>query len=79
MSADAVDVDKTIHQHLTLGESIGMAAEAVHGSCTDLPSVRMQASRRAMQKSPALRFGLFCVPHSAKQQIVTVGKPLEFL
>ena len=27
----------TIHPHPTLGESIGMAAEVAHGSCTDLP------------------------------------------
>jgi len=39
MGADAVDIGKTIHPHPhpTLGESIGMAAEVVHGSCTDLP------------------------------------------
>ena len=37
MGADAVDIGKTIHPHLTLGESIGMAAEVAHGSCTDLP------------------------------------------
>jgi dihydrolipoamide dehydrogenase len=37
MGADAVDIGKTIHPHPTLGESIGLAAEAAHGSCTDLP------------------------------------------
>ena len=37
MGADSVDIGKTIHPHPTLGESIGMAAEAAHGSCTDLP------------------------------------------
>ena len=37
MGADAVDLGKTIHPHPTLGESIGMAAEVAHGSCTDLP------------------------------------------
>ena len=31
---------KTIHLHPTLGESIGMAAEVAHGSCTDLPPAR---------------------------------------
>ena len=36
MGADAVDIGKTIHPHPTLGESIGMAAEVAHGSCTDL-------------------------------------------
>jgi dihydrolipoamide dehydrogenase len=40
MGADAVDIGKTIHPHPTLGESIGMAAEAAHGSCTDLPPAR---------------------------------------
>ncbi len=35
--ADAVDISKTINPHPTLGESIGMAAEVAHGSCTDLP------------------------------------------
>ncbi len=37
MGADAVDIGKTIHPHPTLGESVGMAAEVAHGSCTDLP------------------------------------------
>ena len=37
MGADAVDIGKTIHPHPTLGESIGIAAEVAHGSCTDLP------------------------------------------
>ena len=40
MGADAVDIGKTIHPHPTLGESIGMAAEVAHGSCTDLPPMR---------------------------------------
>jgi len=40
MGADVTDMAKTIHPHPTLGESIGMAAEAVAGSCTDLPPVR---------------------------------------
>jgi dihydrolipoamide dehydrogenase len=34
MGADAVDIGKTIHPHPTLGESIGIAAEVAHGSCT---------------------------------------------
>ncbi len=38
MGADAVDIGKTIHPHPTLGESVGMAAEVAHGSCTDLPA-----------------------------------------
>jgi dihydrolipoamide dehydrogenase len=40
MGADAVDIGKTIHPHPTLGETIGLAAEAAHGSCTDLPPAR---------------------------------------
>ena len=40
MGADAIDIGKTIHPHPTLGESIGMAAEVAHGSCTDLPPAR---------------------------------------
>ncbi|HMV44845.1 MAG TPA: dihydrolipoyl dehydrogenase [Leptospiraceae bacterium] len=37
MGADAIDIGKTIHPHPTLGESIGMAAEIAHGTCTDVP------------------------------------------
>ncbi len=40
MGADAIDIGKTIHPHPTLGESIGMAAEVAHGSCTDLPPTK---------------------------------------
>lgn len=40
MGADAIDIGKTIHPHPTLGESVGLAAEAAHGHCTDLPPVR---------------------------------------
>ena len=40
MGADAVDIGKTIHPHPTLGETVGMAAEVAHGSCTDLPPMR---------------------------------------
>jgi dihydrolipoamide dehydrogenase len=40
MGADEVDIGKTIHPHPTLGESIGMAAEIAHGTCTDVPPVR---------------------------------------
>ena len=40
MGADAIDIGKTIHAHPTLGESIGMAAEVAHGSCTDVPPAR---------------------------------------
>ena len=37
LGANAIDIGKTIHPHPTLGESIGMAAEIAHGSCTDVP------------------------------------------
>ncbi len=40
MGADAVDIGKTIHPHPTLGETIGLAAEVAHGSCTDIPPMR---------------------------------------
>ena len=40
MGADAVDIGRTIHPHPTLGETIGLAAEAFEGACTDLPPVR---------------------------------------
>ena len=40
MGCDALDIGKTIHPHPTLGETIGMAAEVAHGSCTDLPPAR---------------------------------------
>jgi len=40
MGADEVDIGKTIHPHPTLGESIGLAAEAYEGACTDLPPVK---------------------------------------
>ena len=40
MGADALDIGKTIHPHPTLGESVGLAAEAAHGHCTDLPPVK---------------------------------------
>ncbi len=40
MGADAIDIDKPIHPHPTLGERIGMAAAVANGSCADLPPVR---------------------------------------
>jgi len=43
MGADAVDIGKTIHPHPTVSESIGMAAEAAEGVCTDLPPTRKRA------------------------------------
>ena len=43
MGADALDIGKTIHPHPTLGESVGLAAEAAHGHCTDLPPVKKKS------------------------------------
>lgn len=40
MGADSVDIAKTIHPHPTLGESVGMAAAASLGACTDIPPAR---------------------------------------
>ncbi len=40
MGADEVDIGKTIHPHPTLGESVGLAAEVAHGTCTDVPPPR---------------------------------------
>ena len=40
MGADAVDIGKTIHPHPTLSESIGMAAEVLEGTATDLPPAK---------------------------------------
>jgi dihydrolipoamide dehydrogenase len=40
MGCDAVDIGKTIHPHPTLGETVGMAAEVAHGTCTDIPPPR---------------------------------------
>jgi dihydrolipoamide dehydrogenase len=40
MGADAVDIGRTIHPHPTLSESVGLAAEAFEGVCTDLPPAR---------------------------------------
>ncbi|MCJ2115745.1 dihydrolipoyl dehydrogenase [Methylobacterium sp. J-001] len=43
MGADATDIGRTIHPHPTLGETIGLAAEAALGLCTDLPPARRSA------------------------------------
>jgi len=43
MGADAVDIGRTIHPHPTLSESVGLAAEAFEGVCTDLPPPRKKA------------------------------------
>ncbi len=45
MGADSVDIGKTIHPHPTLGESIGLCAEAADGHCTDLPPVKKATTK----------------------------------
>jgi dihydrolipoamide dehydrogenase len=40
MGANCIACGATSHPHPTLGESIGMAAEIAHGSCTDMPPAR---------------------------------------
>jgi dihydrolipoamide dehydrogenase len=40
MGCDSIDIGKTIHPHPTLGETVGMAAEVAHGTCTDVPPPR---------------------------------------
>lgn len=45
MGADSVDIGKTIHPHPTLGESVGLCAEAADGHCTDLPPVKKAAAK----------------------------------
>ena len=36
MGADAADLSLTIHPHPTLSETVGLAAEAIEGTLTDL-------------------------------------------
>jgi dihydrolipoamide dehydrogenase len=36
MGADATDLSLTIHPHPTLSETMGLAAEAIEGTLTDL-------------------------------------------
>ena len=50
MGADAFDIGKKIHPHPTLGESIGMAVEVAHGSCTDMPPVRKSIGLTLLNK-----------------------------
>ena len=40
IGCDAIDISKTIHPHPTLAETIGMAAEVAHGTCTDIPPAK---------------------------------------
>ena len=46
MRAVVVDIGKTIQLHATLGESIDMATEIAHGTCTDVPPLQISVSVR---------------------------------
>jgi len=46
MGAEAADIAHTIHPHPTLCESVGLAAEAAEGSCTDLPPAKKPVPHR---------------------------------
>ena len=50
MGCDALDIGKTIHPHPTLGESIGMAAEIAHGTCTDVPPEKKREQSNTSMK-----------------------------
>ena len=65
MGADAVDIGRTIHPHPTLSESVGLAAEAFEGVCTDLPPPRKKyARRRVAAGRPAAAPGVSFPPAS---------------
>jgi dihydrolipoamide dehydrogenase len=49
MGCDAIDIGKTIHPHPTLGETIGLASELAHGSCTDLPPVKKASHSHSLE------------------------------
>jgi dihydrolipoamide dehydrogenase len=40
MGTDTVEIGRSTYPNSTLGESIGMVAEVVYGSCTDVPPAR---------------------------------------
>jgi len=46
MGCHPTDLQKTIHPHPTLCESIGLAASVYEGSCTELPNVSVQKRPR---------------------------------
>jgi hypothetical protein len=77
MGADAVDIGKTIHPHPTLGETIGMAAEVAHGSCTDLPPMRKNVPQQIEFIEGVLRHGggleLSSQPSAQTSHVIDVG------
>ena len=70
MGADAVDIGQTIHPHPTLSESIGLAAEAFEGVCTDLPPPRKKRMTQDEQKQAVAREAIKYVVDDA---IIGVG------
>jgi hypothetical protein len=74
MGADTVDIGKTIHPHPTLGESIGMAAEVAHGSCTDVPPAQVSVAIRSQDlfKTKAA-FGLPFLLMAACAELASAG------
>ena len=58
MGADAVDIGKTIHPHPTLGESIGLAAEAFEGRL-HRPAAGQALNGSEQQKTRRRRVSLF--------------------
>ena len=69
MGADAIDIGKTIHPHPTLGETVGLAAEVAHGSCTDLPPSRKKYPKesRSIAINP-LKRGFIAIEQTAHKQ-----------
>jgi len=55
MGCAAVDIGKTIHPHPTLGETVGMAAEVAHASCTDVPPPRKKQAASAVMKGATVK------------------------
>ena len=53
MGADAEDIALTVHAHPTLHESVGLAAEVMEGSITDLPNKKSQ--EKSKQQLGSLR------------------------
>jgi dihydrolipoamide dehydrogenase len=53
VGADAEDISLTIHPHPTLSETIGLAAEILAGTITDLPQTKRKHSTDTVPK-PAL-------------------------
>lgn len=55
MGCDAADIGLTIHPHLTVSESVMMAAEVYEGTITDLYLPKKWIVSPATQASPPFR------------------------